>query len=72
MGMRGVEKEGRHEQMDTEEEVNSIGERGAEDADPIESQLYQAIYIFAVIPPKKPVLREKHASQSSIEPKDLL
>ena len=37
MGMRGVEKEGRHEQMDTEEEVNSIGERGAEDADPIES-----------------------------------
>ena len=25
MGMRGVEKEGRHEQMDTEEEVNSTG-----------------------------------------------
>ena len=36
MGMRGVEKEGRHEQMDTEEEVNSTGERGAEDAGPIE------------------------------------
>ena len=62
MGMRGVEKEGRHEQMDTEEEVNSTGERGAEDAGPTESWLYQAICIFVVIPPKKTVLGEKHTS----------
>ena len=40
MGMRGVEMEGRHEQMDTEEDVNSTGERGSEDAGPIESWLY--------------------------------